>query len=128
MNKTLIISIIALVVGGLIGFTLNGNQKNTMPGGMHEMADGTVMSDEMMGTDSMQQMMHDMNAELVGKTGDEFDKVFIEQMIIHHQGAVEMAELALVNANRKEIKDLSNAIIEAQNAEIAQMQNWQKSW
>lgn len=128
MNKTLIVSVITLIVGGLIGFALNGNEKNTMPGGMHEMADGTMMTDEMMDTDSMEQMMHDMNAELVGKTGDEFDKAFLEQMIIHHQGAVEMAELALTNADKQEIKDLSKAIIQAQNTEIEQMKNWQKSW
>ncbi len=124
MNKTASIVVIALVVGGLVGFALNGNKKNTMPGGMHEMADGTMMADEMMGSDSMEQMMHDMNAELVGKTGDEFDKAFIEQMIIHHQGAVEMAELALENAEMQEIKDLAEDIITAQTKEIKMMNEW----
>jgi len=77
---------------------------------------------------SMSEMMSSMNAELEGKTGDAFDQAFLAEMIVHHQGAVEMAELALTNAKHQEIKDLANAIISAQNTEIAQMMEWQKSW
>jgi uncharacterized protein (DUF305 family) len=128
MNKTASIAIIALVVGGLIGFALNGNEKNTMPEGMHEMADGTMMADQMMGSDSMEQMMHDMNAELIGKTGADFDRAFVEQMVIHHEGAVAMAELALTNAESQELKDLATAIITAQNSEIELMNSWRAAW
>jgi len=49
-------------------------------------------------------------------------------MILHHQGAVAMAEAALKNAKHQEIKDLAKAIITAQNAEIQRMQEWQASW
>jgi uncharacterized protein (DUF305 family) len=42
-------------------------------------------------------------------------------MIIHHYGAIYMAERALKNAERQEIKDLSRAIISAQTQEIEQM-------
>ncbi len=128
MNKTASIAIIALVVGGLIGFMLNGEEKAQMPEGMHEMADGTMMVDEMMDGDSMEQMMHDMNAELVGKTGVDFDRAFVEQMIIHHEGAVAMAELALTNAESQELKDLATAIITAQNSEIELMNSWRAAW
>ena len=38
---------------------------------------------------------------LKNKTGDDFDKAFIEQMIIHHQGAIEMATLVLLNEFKK---------------------------
>jgi uncharacterized protein (DUF305 family) len=76
----------------------------------------------------MSDMMTSMNAELKGKTGDEFDRAFLAEMIVHHQGAVEMARLALTNAQHKEIKDLANAIIAAQNKEIAEMNAWQKAW
>ena len=60
--------------------------------------------------------------------GPEFDAAFISEMIVHHQGAVEMAELALTNAQHQEIKDLAKAIITAQNKEISDMQAWQKAW
>lgn len=69
-----------------------------------------------------------MNAALEGKSGDEFDKAFMAEMTMHHQGAVEMAEMALKNAQHQEIKDLANAIITAQNKEISEMESWRKEW
>ena len=72
--------------------------------------------------------MDDMTADLKNKTGDEFDEAFIANMIAHHEGAVEMAELSAKNAKHDEIKKLSNDIIDAQKKEITQMKQWQKSW
>ncbi len=74
--------------------------------------------------DSMSGMM----AELEGKTGDDFDKAFLEQMILHHQGAIDMAAPGKDNASRQEVKDLSSAIVNDQMKEIAQMRSWQKEW
>lgn len=56
------------------------------------------------------------------------DKHFIEQMIPHHDGAVEMAKLALERSKRPEIKTLATAIIEDQTKEINDMTVWYKSW
>lgn len=56
------------------------------------------------------------------------DKHFIEQMIPHHEGAIDMAKLALTKAVHPEIKTLAGAIIEAQSKEIVDMQSWYKSW
>ena len=61
-------------------------------------------------------------------TGDEFDKAFIRDMIAHHEGAIEMAKLADTNAKHTEIKELSKNIITAQEAEVAQLRDWQKIW
>lgn len=72
--------------------------------------------------------MDDMVEGLKGKEGDAFDKAFIELMIPHHQGAVDMANLALQHAGHQELKDLAQAIIEAQNEEIAQMHAWYGTW
>lgn len=57
-----------------------------------------------------------------------YDAEFIDSMIVHHQGAVSMANDALKNAERPEIKKLSEEIIKAQEAEIKQMQDWRKAW
>lgn len=57
-----------------------------------------------------------------------FDQRFIDAMISHHQGAIEMAQMAKQMAERTEIKTLADAIITAQQAEIEQMQNWLKAW
>ena len=72
--------------------------------------------------------MNDMAGGLKNKTGDEFDKAFIAGMIVHHEGAVEMAKLSASNAKHDEIKQLSQAIITAQQKEIAEMKQWQQDW
>lgn len=80
------------------------------------------MGNEMSGT------MMDMGKELEGLKGSEFDKKFLELMIEHHQQAVDMSKYANTNAGHQEVKDLAKAIIDAQNAEIAQMKQWQMDW
>jgi uncharacterized protein (DUF305 family) len=60
--------------------------------------------------------------------GEDYDHMFIANMIAHHQGAVEMANLALTNAKHPELKDMANAIITAQTKEIKDMQGWQMTW
>lgn len=72
--------------------------------------------------------MDDMTADLKEKAGDEYDKAFIANMIVHHEGAVEMAKLSASNAKHDEIKKLSEAIITAQEKEIAEMKKWQENW
>lgn len=121
-NKTLLIVLIALVIGGAGGYLLaDTNARNThmMPGG--GMMQGGMHS-------GMQGQMDSMMAGLAGKTGDEFDKAFLSEMIMHHEGAVVMAEAALQNAKHPEIKQMAEAIITAQTSEINQMKNWQQSW
>lgn len=76
----------------------------------------------------MAMSMDSMTSSLQGKTGDDFDKAFLEAMIEHHASAVAMSRPAAQNAFRQEIKDLARAIIEAQDGEIAQMRSWQVEW
>ena len=58
----------------------------------------------------------------------EFDLMFIDMMIPHHEGAIAMAEVALEKGEHQEIKDLAKAIIESQQAEIDQMMAWRDEW
>jgi len=58
----------------------------------------------------------------------EVDKTFIEMMIPHHQGAVEMAQMAVDRAKNTEVKKLAESIIKDQNREVQQMQTWYKQW
>lgn len=73
---------------------------------------------------SMDQMMQSMT----GKTGDEFDRSFMEAMIVHHQGAIEIATQAKQNANHPEIMKMADDIISAQTGEINMMRDWQNQW
>ena len=58
----------------------------------------------------------------------DIDRHFIEQMIPHHQDAVDMAELALTKAEHDELKALAASIKESQSREINDMASWYKSW
>ncbi len=58
----------------------------------------------------------------------DMDRHFIEQMIPHHQDAVDMSELALTEAEHPELKDLAESIIESQSREIDDMRSWYLSW
>ena len=50
----------------------------------------------------------------------EFDRLFLEGMIKHHEGAIEMAQDVAASKN-KDVADLSAAIISAQELEIAKI-------
>lgn len=56
------------------------------------------------------------------------DAQFLAAMIEHHQGALEMAEIALERAEHAEVRELASEIIAAQRAEIEQMRAWQREW
>ena len=108
MTSTILSAAVALLVGLGIGYSLPGKP--------------AAVSHDMSGT------MTSMTASLEGKTGDEFDRAFIEEMIVHHEGAVAMAQLALEKANHAEIKTMANDIISAQTREIETMRDWLQSW
>lgn len=88
-------------------------------------------SGEMMEDHSAMGMMDDMAGmmtELQGKTGDDFDKTFVQLMIEHHTSAIDMAKPGATNAQHQEVKDLTAAVVSAQTKEVAQMKQWQKDW
>lgn len=93
--------------------------------GMHMMPDGSMMSNS--GSD-MQGMMMDMTARMEGKTGDELDKIFLEDMIVHHQGAVDMAKELQKGTERPELQKMAKDIIEVQTKEITMMEKWLSEW
>lgn len=53
--------------------------------------------------------------------GAEFDKLWLESMISHHQGAIEMAKAEIANGDNVDAKALAKNIVTTQEAEIGQM-------
>ncbi|AHH21350.1 hypothetical protein NONO_c65800 [Nocardia nova SH22a] len=66
-------------------------------------------------------MTQDQMTQLQNATGADFDRMWLQMMIDHHQGAVEMANTELANGSNAEAKTLAQNIITAQQAEIQQM-------
>ena len=60
--------------------------------------------------------------ELTVATGADFDRLFLELMIVHHQGAIEMADTELAEGSYPAALALAESIKTSQTAEIAEMQ------
>lgn len=76
---------------------------------------------EMSGMEGMEEGstdMEEMARQMVAPNGEYSDAAFVDAMVPHHEGAVEMAEVALENAEHEEIGTLARDIIDAQRAEI----------
>lgn len=68
---------------------------------------------------------HDMNIDhMTSLTGPEFDRMFIDMMTSHHEGAVAMSRDALVRGEHHELKSLAQQIIDKQESEIRKMKGW----
>jgi uncharacterized protein (DUF305 family) len=59
---------------------------------------------------------------------DDQDVVFAQQMIVHHQSAVEMARTAADKASSQEVEDLARSVEAAQGPEIETMTSWLNTW
>lgn len=113
MNKRIILAAVIGTIIGAGGIMAFGPQKQSIPIAMN--TQNNLSGNSMM-------------TALEGKKGEGFDREFIIQMTVHHQGAIQMAEMALKNSKRPEIKELATNIIAAQNTEIQQMQEWHQMW
>ena len=108
-NQPLLYGIIGLLAGSLLTVLFVTNTVNTNNYGM-------------------MQMMGIRQGINRSPLANNLDQHFIEQMIPHHEGAIEMAKLAQERSKRPEILTLAKAIIQSQSQEITQMQAWYKNW
>lgn len=58
----------------------------------------------------------------------DFDQRFLESMIMHHKGAIQMAEHIKTTATHPELRTFTEKVISDQTAEITQMEGWLKEW
>jgi uncharacterized protein (DUF305 family) len=68
-----------------------------------------------------------MSADDLGRLGQakgaEFDRMWLDMMIPHHEGAIEMAKSELDQGSNADAKKLAQGIVDAQQREIAEMRN-----
>lgn len=94
-------------------------------------------SDSMMG-DGMDSMMNDGNGmgSMMGGSGgmgsfeedEPFDLQFIDQMIVHHRGAVMSSEMMIADSERPELRRLAEDIQRSQSEQIEQMKDMREQW
>ena len=68
------------------------------------------------------------NTDSTAGPHNEADATFAQMMVIHHEGAIEMATLAEKNGTSSEVRSLAARIRAAQGPEIDQMRGWLKAW
>ena len=124
-NNIIIVAIVAVVA--IAGVSIYAISKNNDHGMMDDnnMMGNHLSQQSAAGAVDKDSSDYKMYSQL---TGEDYDRMFLANMIAHHQGAVDMANLALTSAKHQEIKDMANNIISAQTKEIGDMQSWQTAW
>lgn len=86
-----------------------------VPDGSMNMGGGsdTMMMDGMMSESDMTMLSE--------ASGAEFDQMFLSMMVIHHEGAVAMAQQEISDGKYEPAIEMAQTIVETQNAEIATM-------
>lgn len=94
-----------------------------MPGatGAQDMADMDHSGHDMGGMTGAGMMTAEQMDALAQATGAEFDTMWLQLMIAHHEGAIVMARQVLTTTANPEVKALAEAVVKGQTAEIATM-------
>lgn len=134
-NREIVVGVVALLAGLGIGLAVCPDRGFGDKSGYRGMSGDDMMMGDHMGHQmaghgdmAMEQMMESMLANMRGKSGEALEKAFLDDMIAHHAGAVEMAALLKQGTKRQELLDFADAIINVQTKEIEQMREWRKTW
>jgi uncharacterized protein (DUF305 family) len=106
---------------------MTGSDNNTdsmMDGGTGSMMGGGTGSMMGGGADSM------MGGQMMGAFDEDkpFDLQFIDQMTMHHEGAIMSSRMMIGDSERPELRELARNIQESQSRQIEQMQQWREQW
>lgn len=91
-------------------------QMTTLLADFGKPAPSATMSHSMPGLMTPQQM-----TELTGLSGAAFDKMWLQMMVEHHQGAITMAGDELKSGTNADAKKMAESIVTTQQAEITTM-------
>ena len=130
MKNTLLVvvlTIAAIAFAACNQTTSNGNSAANH-GGMHNGSSNSMNHNSMPMNSNMSGMDHGSMQSSPNAASQPYDLQFIDTMTNHHQGAIEMAEMALKKSNNAELKAFAQKIIDDQKKEIAQMKEWREKW
>ncbi len=132
-NARLLTLLLAVAFLGAACGDAGGGQQGSKSGGVNkketaeESRGGMAgMDHDQMGHGSMRMGSAATAEQMVLENGKYSDKAFIDAMVPHHQGAIEMARVALGNAEHEEIQELSRNIVSTQQSEIEELKSIKK--
>ena len=101
---------IVVLIGGAIAFILT-----------HPPADLATQSDE-------GEERHGNQAITTETIAEQAERTYLEEMIPHHQAAIDSSKELLKRSTNGDVKRLAEGIIAGQEKEISDMKSWYKSW
>jgi len=104
------------------GSMMSGGAMDGRDGGMGSMM--SMMDDE----NDMGSMMN--GGGMMGSFDEDrpFDLQFVDQMTMHHEGAIMSSEHMISDSKRPELRELAENIEESQSEQIDRMQEWRDGW
>jgi uncharacterized protein (DUF305 family) len=118
-----LLALAAALVLASCGSSGGGSQGNGSGDGMEGMNHSGKSGQANGGMAGMDHGSGGMASGMLMENGRYSDERFIDAMVPHHQGAIEMARVALQNAEHDEIIQLSENIISTQQAEIKELKS-----
>ena len=126
------ITLAAILIAASIAPTLGAELPPIcLAGAAHEMhgtgmaGAGSMISPPDQAHQDLMAGMDAMNRDMMaGDTAGDIDVAFVCSMIPHHQGAINMAKAELAHGDDPWARQLAQAVIDAQEKEIAQMLEW----
>ena len=122
MNRNLLLLVLTFV--GLAGLGCGTRSANTWDAGMNH--DSTMTSNHnglTHGPAGHANMESSPNASIAA-----YDLQFIDTMIMHHEGAVDIAGPTRDKAHHAELLTMANGIVSSRTKEIERMKAWREKW
>ncbi len=67
-------------------------------------------------------------ASAMGDASTPYDLRFLNEMVMHHQGAVMSSQMMIADSERPEMRRLAESIARSQTRQIEQMRRWRGEW
>ena len=129
-NTVVAVALIASVgLGGGVAYagTELAHSSSASPGNSGTAMSSSMMGDSMMGGGRTSTSSTSMG---MGKfpTTSPFDAQFIDQMSVHHRGAIASTQAMIADSGRPELRALAENIITTQREQLATMATWREQW
>ena len=128
LTVTLGLGATGLAACGQTGGNANSMNHNSMTKNSNSSMNMNGMDHNSMPMNSNMSMDHSAMKSSPNAASQPYDLQFIDTMIAHHKGAVDMAKMVEGKTQNPDIKKFAAQIIADQEKEISQMKDWREKW